>query len=86
MGKLNRQLKLPQLQQIMMDFQKQSEQLEMKQEVSWHLARWHWCATVVCPTQMMGDAIEDAMDDELDEEETDQIVGQVQFTSRFAAG
>jgi charged multivesicular body protein 2A len=34
MVKLNKQVKLPELQKVMMEFAKQSEQMEMKQEVN----------------------------------------------------
>lgn len=71
---LNAQMNLPGLQKVMMEFQKQSEKMEMKQEVSFgSFVRFFLPLT----PQMIGDAIDDALEDEADEDEEDQIVSSV---------
>ncbi|KAK2096519.1 Charged multivesicular body protein 2A [Saguinus oedipus] len=62
MGTMNRQLKLPQIQKIMMEFERQTEIMDMKEEMM---------------NDAIDDAIDDAMGDEEDEEENDAIVSQV---------
>lgn len=69
---ISKRVKLPELQKILMNYARENQQLEMKQEV-----RFLYFLCEINSKQVMNDAIEDVMDDEEDEEETEMIVSQV---------
>src|SRR5690606_7631341 len=70
MVRMNRQINLPGLQNIMMEFERQSQIMDMKQEIIDDTSTFLF-ATV---TNFL---VEDMWDDEGEQEETDEIVNQV---------
>jgi charged multivesicular body protein 2A len=73
MGQMNRQINLPGLQQIMMEFEKQSAIMDMKDEVIQDTSMLSAIDALIISNPL----VEDLWDDEGEEEETDDIVNQV---------
>jgi charged multivesicular body protein 2A len=77
MGSMNKQMKLPEIQKIMMEFEKQSEIMDMKGEMMEDAIGKSTFLINYCRIVCFLSPLDDVMGDEEDEEESDAIVNQV---------
>ena len=79
MGNMNKQMKLPEIQKIMMEFEKQSEIMDMKEEMMSDTIGEYIKVQCLGVSDLILELhlSDDALGDEEDEEESDAIVNQV---------
>ena len=78
MGNMNKQMKMPEIQKIMMEFEKQSEIMDMKGEMMEDaIGNYFFRCLANAVLFLIALFLDDVMGDEDDEEESDAIVNQV---------